>query len=61
VSEGILDCITYAVEVRRRCVVSLIIPHIGYGGIVYAGVDAASQRRLNMAFRLTVHSFSEEA
>jgi hypothetical protein len=56
-----LDCITYAVEVRRRCVVSLIIPHIGYGGIVYAGVDAASQRRLNMAFRLTVHSFSEEA
>jgi hypothetical protein len=35
----------------RRCDVSLIIPHIGYGGIVYAGVDAASQRRLNMAIR----------
>jgi hypothetical protein len=31
--------------------VSLIMPHIGYGGIVYADVDAASQRRLNMAFR----------
>jgi hypothetical protein len=32
------------------------MPHIGYGGIgyesiVYAGADAASQRRLNMAFR----------
>jgi hypothetical protein len=34
-------------EVRRRWVVSLIIPHIGYEGIVYAGADAASQRRLN--------------
>jgi hypothetical protein len=31
--------------------VSLIMPHIGYGGIVYADADAASQRRLNMAFR----------
>jgi hypothetical protein len=38
-------------EVRRRLVVSLIMPHIGYGGILYAGADAASQRRLNMAFR----------
>jgi hypothetical protein len=38
-------------EVRRRLVVSLIMRHIGYGGIVYAGADAASQRRLNMAFR----------
>jgi hypothetical protein len=38
-------------EVRRRLVVSLIMPHIGYGGIVYAGADAASQRRLNMALR----------
>jgi hypothetical protein len=28
-------------EVRRRLVVSLIMPHIGYGGIVYAGADAA--------------------
>jgi hypothetical protein len=38
-------------EVRRRLVVSLIMPHIGYGGVVYAGADAASQRWLNMAIR----------
>jgi hypothetical protein len=38
-------------EVRRRLVGSLIMPHIGYEGIVYAGADTASQRRLNMAFR----------
>jgi hypothetical protein len=38
-------------EVRRRLVVSLIMPHIGHGGIVYAGAYAASQRRLNVAFR----------
>jgi hypothetical protein len=32
--------------------VSLIMPHIGYGGILYAGADdAASQRRLYMVFR----------
>jgi hypothetical protein len=30
--------------------VSLIMPHIGYGDIVY-GTDAESQRRLKMAFR----------
>jgi hypothetical protein len=30
-------------EVRRRLLVSLITLHIGYGGIVYAGADAASQ------------------
>jgi hypothetical protein len=34
------------------CFVSLIMPYIGYGDIVCAGADAASQRRLNiMAFR----------
>jgi hypothetical protein len=38
-------------EVRRTLVVSLNMPHTGYGSIVYAGVDAASQRILNMAFR----------
>jgi hypothetical protein len=32
--------------------VSLIMPPIRYGGIVYAGMDAASQRRLNTAFKL---------
>jgi hypothetical protein len=31
--------------------VSLIMPHIGYEDIVYARADAASQRRLNTAFR----------
>jgi hypothetical protein len=31
--------------------VTLIMPHIGYGGIVYAGADAASIRTLNMVFR----------
>jgi hypothetical protein len=29
-------------EVARRLFVSLLMPHIGYGGIVYAGADAAS-------------------
>jgi hypothetical protein len=38
-------------KVRKRLVVSLIIPHIGYGRIVYAGTEAAAQRMLNMAFR----------
>jgi hypothetical protein len=38
-------------EVRRRMVVSLIMPNIGYGGIVYAGTDAASQQKLNIAFK----------
>jgi hypothetical protein len=36
--------------VRTRLVVSLIMPHIEYGGIVNAGADAASQWWLNMAF-----------
>jgi hypothetical protein len=31
--------------------VSLIMPHIRYGGIVYVNVVAASQGRLNMAFK----------
>jgi hypothetical protein len=30
-------------EVRKRLVVSLIMLHIGYGDIVYAGADAALQ------------------
>jgi hypothetical protein len=32
--------------------VSLIMAHNRYSGIVYAGADAASQQRLNMAFRV---------
>jgi hypothetical protein len=47
-------------EVRRRLVVSPLMPHIGDGFIVYADANAASQRRLNMAFRACLHSFSEE-
>jgi hypothetical protein len=31
--------------------VSLIMPNIEYGGIVYAGADAASQQKLNIAFK----------
>jgi hypothetical protein len=42
-------------EVRRRLLVFLIMPHIGYGGIVYAGADAATQRRLNTCLRY-IHS-----
>jgi hypothetical protein len=38
-------------ENRRRLMVSLIMPLIGYGGIVFTGADAASQRRLNVAFK----------
>jgi hypothetical protein len=38
-------------EVRRRLVVTCIMPHIEYEGVVYASADAASQRRLNMAFK----------
>jgi hypothetical protein len=38
-------------EVRRGLVVSLIMPYIGYGGIVFAGADTASQLSLNMDFR----------
>jgi hypothetical protein len=47
VSEGILDFAIF----EATLVESLIMPHIEYGGIVYPGADAASQRRLNMAFR----------
>jgi hypothetical protein len=39
---------------RGWLVVSLIMPHIGYGGVMYAGADACWSL-------LTVHSFSEEA
>jgi hypothetical protein len=36
--------------------VSLIMPYIGYEGIVYAGADDASQRRLNRAGLRNIHS-----
>jgi hypothetical protein len=37
--------------------VSLVMPRIGYGSIVYAGADAASQRRLNMALEPVYGTF----
>jgi hypothetical protein len=36
-------------EVRRRLVLSLILPHVNYGNIVFTGADSASQRRLGIA------------
>jgi hypothetical protein len=41
----------HRLKVGGGWVVSLIMPHIGYGRIVCAGADAASQQKLNMAFR----------
>jgi hypothetical protein len=38
-------------EVRRRLVLSLILPHVNYGNIVFTGADSASQRRLEVAFK----------
>jgi hypothetical protein len=37
-------------EVRKKVVVSLVMPHINYGNVVFSPVDSASQRRLNVAF-----------
>jgi hypothetical protein len=48
-------------EVRKRLIVSLIMPHIGYGGILYAGAEATSQRGYDFKSLFTVHSFSEKA
>jgi hypothetical protein len=45
VSKGILNFVA-------TCIRSLIMPQYGYVGIVYAGADAASQRRLNMALEI---------
>jgi hypothetical protein len=38
-------------EVKRRLVLSLILPHVNYGHIVFTGADSASQRRLGIAFK----------
>jgi hypothetical protein len=38
-------------EVRKRLVLSLILPHVNYGNIVFIGADFASQRRLGVAFK----------
>jgi hypothetical protein len=37
-------------EVSRRLVLSLILPHVNYGNIVFTGANSASQRRLGIAF-----------
>jgi hypothetical protein len=38
-------------EVRKRLVLSLILPHVNYGNIVFTDADSASQRRLAVAFK----------
>jgi hypothetical protein len=38
-------------KVRRILVLSLILPHVNYGNIVFTGADSASQRRLRVAFK----------
>jgi hypothetical protein len=37
-------------RVRKKLVVSLVMPHINYGNVLFSTVDSASQRRLNDAF-----------
>jgi hypothetical protein len=37
-------------RVKKKLGVSLIMPHINYGNVVFATVDYALQRRLNVAF-----------
>jgi hypothetical protein len=36
--------------VRKKLVVSLIMPHINYGNVVFSAVDSALQRRLTVTF-----------
>jgi hypothetical protein len=38
-------------EVRRRLVLSLILPHVNYGNIVFTSADSATQRRLGVEFK----------
>jgi hypothetical protein len=38
-------------EVVRRLVLSLILPYVNYGNIVFTGADFTSQRRLGVAFK----------
>jgi hypothetical protein len=37
--------------VRRRLVLSLILPHVNYGNIVFTGADSASQRKVGVEFK----------
>jgi hypothetical protein len=36
--------------VRKELIVSLIVPHINNGNVVFSTVDSASKRRLNVTF-----------
>jgi hypothetical protein len=38
-------------EVTKRLVLSLILPHVNYGNIIFTGPDSASQRRLEVALK----------
>jgi hypothetical protein len=38
-------------QVRRRLVLSFILPHVNYGNIVFTGANSASQRKLRVAFK----------
>jgi hypothetical protein len=65
VSEDLLDSAFFKAahtpfEVRRRLVLSLILPHVNYGCIVFT---AASQRRLGVAFKglFALHTYAETA
>jgi hypothetical protein len=37
--------------IRRRLVLSFILPHVNYGNIVFTGADSAPQKRLGVAFK----------
>jgi hypothetical protein len=38
-------------EVKRRLVLSVILPHVNYGNIVFSDADFASQRRVGVVFK----------
>jgi hypothetical protein len=41
-------------EVRRRLILSLIMPHFTYGSVVFAGPDAESKEKIKRAFRACI-------
>jgi hypothetical protein len=41
-------------EVRRRLLLSLIMPHFTYGSVVFVGPDAESKEKLERAFRACI-------
>jgi hypothetical protein len=48
-------------EVRKRLVLSLILPHVNYGNIVFTGADSASQRKLGVEFKACLRTYEETA